>query len=157
MFGFLRLVKNLTSFNCRMAADEEKQTKDGYRITFTSQGPERDIRYFEGDREVIVMVDFSWWNDVLLYTDSLRRWYKPYGVELTEFDFQKVLNRVTSYMSCWGNVTLNDSKLPTQEDFKRSLMEQGIKFEELENGVIHYSIDGETLRREQKKEKFRDF
>lgn len=150
------MVKNLASFNSRMAADEEKQTIDGYRITSTSEGPERYITYFEGDREVAVTVDFSLWNDVLLYTDSLRRWSKPYGVELTEFDFQKVLNRVTSYLSCWGNVTLNDSKFPTQKDLKKSLTEQGIKFEELENGVIHYSIDGETLRREQKKEKFRD-
>jgi uncharacterized protein len=145
MFGLLRLVKNLASFDGRKARDDEKQVAEGYRITATGSGPETYVTYHDGDREIGVIAKFSWSNDVLLYTDSLKRWSVPYNAELTEFDFQRVLNRVMSYLSCWGKVSLDHSELPTQEDLKKSLIDKGIEFEELENGVLRYSIDADTL------------
>ena len=152
MFGIFRLIKNLVLWKTRLAADRLAQVEDGYSINTHGSGPETYITYVEKGREIGVLANFTWFNDVVLYTDSLRKWTMPYGVELTEYDYQKVLNRVTRYLSCWGEVRFDDSKLRDNEDLKRSLTEQGIEFVETDDGVIHYSVDAEVFREQRKKE-----
>jgi hypothetical protein len=154
MFAAFRFIKSIIFWNGKMREDCLRQARDGYTIDMSGTGPETYITYYENGRKVGVIADFSWGNDVVLFTDSLRKWIEPYGVELTDFDFQKVLNRVTNYLSCWGEVTLNDSKLPTNEDLKRSLTEQGIEFEELPGGVIHYTLNADDYREQLDKGEF---
>ena len=153
MFGVFRLIKNVLLLNRRLTEDERLQSEEGYRIETSSTGPETYITYFENGRTLSVLADFSIFNDVVLYTDSLRKWTKPYGEELTRFDYQKVLNRATRYLSCWGAVTLDDTKLPDNEDLKRSLDEQGIEYTELDGGVISYTVDADVARQHLKQNK----
>src|SRR5438445_2048688 len=153
MFGVFRLIKNVLLLNRRLTEDERLQSEEGYRIETSSTGPETYITYFENGRTLSVLADFSIFNDVVLYTDSLRKWTKPYGEELTRFDYQKVLNRATRYLSCWGTVTLDDTKLPDNEDLKRSLDEQGIEYTELDGGVISYTVDADVARQHLKQNK----
>ena len=153
MIGVFKLVRHFILWKSQLAEDKERQNREGYRIDMEGGGPETYIIYQENGCEVGVIADFTWFNDVTLFTDSLRRWTIPYDVELTDFDYQKVLNRVINYLSCWGEVTLNDSKLQRNEDLKRSLTEQGIEFEELDNGVIHYSLDADEYRERLRKVK----
>jgi hypothetical protein len=152
MFGIFRLIKNLVLMKSRLAEDRLGQAREGYLIDINDGGLERYITYFENGRELSILADFTWFNDVVLYTASLRKWTRPYGVELTEYDYQKVLNRVTRYLSCWGEVRFDDSKLPDNDDLKRSLTEQGIEFVESEDGVIRYSVDAEVFREQRKKD-----
>jgi hypothetical protein len=153
MFAVFKFIKSLILWKGRMREERLRQTRGGYTIDMEGTGPETYITYSENGRTIGVIADFSWGNDVVLFTDSLRKWMVPYGVELTDFDFQKVLNRVTNYLACWGEVTLNNSKLPDNEDLKRSLTEQGIEFEELPGGVIHYSLNADDYREQLKKGK----
>lgn len=120
-------------------------------MEFSNIGPERYITYLEKGREIDVIADFTLLNDVILYTDSLKKWSKPRGEVLAPFDYGKVLNRVTRYLSCWGEVTLDDSNLPTNEDLKKTLTEKGIEFVETEDGIIHYSVDAGVYREQIKK------
>jgi hypothetical protein len=153
MFGDFRLIKNLALMKSRLEEDRLRQANEGYHINTWGSGPETYITYSENGREIGVIADFTWFNDVLLYTDSLRKWTKPYGEELTQFDYQRVLNRATRYLSCWGMVTLDETKLPDNEDLKRSLTEQGIEFTELDGGVIHYTVDASVIREQQRRER----
>lgn len=153
MPNFIQFIRNLFLLNKHLENDKLRQTKDGYRMEFSNIGPERFITYSEKERKIDVLADFTLLNDVILYTDSLKRWSQPKGEELTAFDFEKVLNRVTRYLSCWGEVTLNENKLPDDEDLKRSLTEQGIEFFETDDGIVHYTVDAETYRNQIRKER----
>jgi hypothetical protein len=142
MFKILRFLRNIYLLNSRLTKDEKRQAEEGYSIKFSSVGPERDISYFEGDREANIVAEYSLLNDVVIFTDSFRKWQKPYGEELTEFDFLKVKNRLIRYFSCWGgDVTFNEKPLPTQEDFIKGLEEAGIPYERVGEEVIKYSFD----------------
>lgn len=145
-----RFIKSLIFLNKRMAEVEAVQTREGYRIEELGRGPEYYWTYMEGSREISIEVDFTWFNDVRLYTDSLRKWSEPYGTEVSDFDHQKIINRCIHYFSCWGMVTLDHTILPTTEDLKRSLTEQGIEFKELDKGVIYYSMDADEYRKRHK-------
>lgn len=149
MFKLIRFVKNLKHFDSRLKENEKLQRENGYRIEFVQEGPERYITYHEDGREVTVRADFSILNDVVLYRNSFRKWDKPAGQELTSFDYHKLLNRLVSYFACWGDVTLDDSQLPEAEDISESLIRDGIPFEELDDGIIHYqsTIDEERRRK----------
>src|SRR5688572_1889495 len=101
MFKAVRFAVNLLMLKGRLKQDRLAQEEAGYLIADTGTGLENNFTYKEGDREITILADFTWSNDVLLHTDSLRKWTKPYGETVTEFDYQKVLNRVTQYLSCW--------------------------------------------------------
>jgi hypothetical protein len=141
VFGFVRFVRNLFSLNKRLAENSLQQAEEGYKIEFTNIGPERYITYSENGREIDIIADFTILNDVVLYTVSLRHWDNPKREELTSFDYQKVMNRVIRYLSCWGNVTLDGSELRRNEDLEKSLEQQGIDFVVLKDGTIKYEID----------------
>ncbi len=145
-----RFIKSLIFFHKRIAEVEAVQTREGYRIEERGRGPEYNWTYTEDGREVYIDVNFTWCNDVKLYTDSLRKWSEPYGTEVSKFDYQKILNRCIHYFSCWGKVTLDHTILPTTEDLKRSLTEQGVEFEELDKGVIHFKMDADEYRKHPK-------
>ena len=144
-----RLIKNVILFNKRMAEVKSIQSREGYSIEMSGTGPETYWTYTEDGREIAVGADFTLWNDVTLYTDSLRKWSEPYGTDVSEFDYQKILDRCIRYFSCWGQVTLDDTILPSIEDIKNSLSKQGVEFAELENGVIHYKMDADKFREQQ--------
>jgi hypothetical protein len=147
MLRIFRYFKNLYLLPRRKTADEKCQLVEGYAVTFESVGPQRYITYKEGDREIAVIAEFSLMNDVVLFTDSLTRWSSPSNEPVSDFDQQKVLNRVMKYLSCWGEVTLDSRLLPTSEDFKLDLQKAGIQCDELPSGIIHYSIDIEDERK----------
>lgn len=151
MIKLFQFVKNIMLLNRRKAADKITQSKEGYSIEMNGSGPETYITYIENNLEIDVAANFTMFNDVILYTDSLRKWSRPKSEVLTPFDYQKVLNRVIRYLSCWGEVEIDESRLPDNDDLKRSLTEQGIPFTELENGVITYSVNADILHREAKK------
>ncbi|MBC7901258.1 MAG: hypothetical protein H7070_14525 [Saprospiraceae bacterium] len=142
MFKFFRFLKNVCLLGRRLTANEVLQAEEKYSIKFTQEGPERYITYYEGDREANIIAEYSFLNDVTLFTDSFRKWQKPYGEELTEFDFQKVKNRVARYFACWGGaVVINETALPTLEDFIKGLQDAGIPYEEVGDGIIKYTAD----------------
>jgi hypothetical protein len=148
MFRVLRFLKNLLLWQKRITANRRVQVRDGFRLEIDNSGPARYITYFEDGREINVLTDFTALNEVTLYTDSLRKWSVPYGEELSSFDYQRVFNRVLQYLSCWGEVTLDESKLSDSEDLRRSLADQRIDFVEHESGIISYSVDAERFRDE---------
>jgi hypothetical protein len=153
MTHILRFIKNLFLLNSCLETDKDRQAKDGYRLEFSNIGPERYVTYYEKGRKIEVLADFTLFNDVILHTHSLRKWSKPSGEELTPFDYEKVLNRVTRYLSCWGEVTLNETKLRDNEDLKRSLTEQGVEFVETDDDLILYSVDADVYREQIEKGK----
>ncbi len=149
MFRFFKYIKSQILLNKRLADEESQQRKEGYAIKFEQYGPARCITYVEGDREVGIEVDFTVLNDVRIFTGSFKKWNKPSGEVLTPFDFQKVLNRLVRYFSCWGGeVVLDDSPIPDSEQLKESLRNAGMPFEELDGGVIRYefNVDEERTR-----------
>jgi hypothetical protein len=78
MLKIFRFVKNAYLLNRRLTADESRQKAEGYSITFEQTGPEREITYKEGEREIYVIMNFgNWMNDVVIFTDSLSRWTRP--------------------------------------------------------------------------------
>lgn len=151
MFKLYQFVKNIVFLNRRQAADRISQMKEGYSIEMNGAGPETCITYIENNREIDVLAEFTMLNDVILYAYSLRRWSRPQSEELTQFDYQKVLNRVVRYLSCWGEVEISETKLRDTEELKQSLSEQGIQFIEHEDGVITYSVDVDTFRNDSKR------
>lgn len=146
MANILRFFKHLLSINSCLAEEMKRQTVGGYMIESNTHGPERYFTYCENGRELVILVEFTILNDVKVFTNSLKKWHTPRGEELSDFDYQKVLNRATSYFSCWGEVILDDSPLPNRDDVKESLREAGIPFEELEGGIIQYTSTVEEER-----------
>lgn len=139
MFKILKFIKNVVLLNKRLTAEEERQKKEGYSIEFVN-GPEQYVIYREGDRKVAAGMTFSIFNDVTIYTNSFVKWDFPRGEKLTAFDYQKVLNRLVRYFSCWGGeISLDDSHIPDFEELKESLRQRGIPFEE-RDGVLIYQI-----------------
>ncbi|PYS97914.1 MAG: hypothetical protein DMF63_17825 [Acidobacteria bacterium] len=153
MLRFVRFVNNLLRLNGRLAADRADQARDGYLIEWSNHGPERYISYSDNDRELDVHADFTLLNDVVLYSDSLRSWTAPQRKEVTPFEYQKVLNRVIRYLSCWGDVRIDDRKLQDSEDLKRALTELGIDFTERDDGIIVYRADADSMRKRFREEK----
>ncbi|MEO8648770.1 MAG: hypothetical protein ABI539_06355 [Acidobacteriota bacterium] len=143
MFRILRFIKNVGKLNKRLTEEEERQIKEGYSIKTTQEGPERYVTYYERERKVTVGVSYTYLNDVVLYTNSFRKWDVPLGQELTPFDYQKVLNRLIRYFACWGAVTLDCTEPQHIEDLRESLIEAEIPFEECEDGIIKFSSNPE--------------
>ncbi len=95
-----------------------------------------------------IVVGFTFWNDVLIYTDSFRKWDIPDGEIVSDLEFVKIKNRVARYFACWGGeIAFDDTELATLDDFKTQLQKDGIQYEELEGGVISYSNDIDAERR----------
>ncbi len=149
MFKILRFFKNTYLLSRRLSDEESRWKAEGYSIRSEQAGPEREITYVEGGREIGVVMDFvNWMNDVVLFTDSLRNWSRPEKQPLSELEFEKVVNRLTRYFLCWGGeVTFDQRTLPTPEDFKQELEKAGIPYEELPGGIIHYSVDIDEERK----------
>ena len=148
MFKLFRFFKNIYLLPRRQAADRAIQDAEGYSIEMGPNGPEIYFTYFECDREASIVAQFSILNDVVIFTDSFRRWQKPFNESISDFDFTRIKNRAVRYFGCWGGkVTTDDRKLPTTEDLRRQLVADGIDYVELEGGVIQYSMDAEEFRK----------
>ncbi len=75
------------------------------------------------------------------------KWDKPRGEELTPLDYQKVLNRLVRYFSCWGGeVILDNAHLQDLEEIKAALDKDGIEYQEFD-GVIAYQSTVEDERK----------
>jgi hypothetical protein len=140
MWRLLKFPKDFLLWNRRMTGELERQKQEGYKIELINIGPERYIVYTEKGKELEILANFTFLNGVILYSDSLKLWTKPPGEELSPFDFRKVLNRTIRYLSCWGAVTVDDRSLLVQEDFKKDLIQRGIRVTELHDGVMKYEI-----------------
>lgn len=139
LIQFLKGVRNL---NRRLEAEERRQANEGYSIRQEHAGPETYTTYEEEGRAANILAEFNILNDVVVFTDSFRKWDRPYGEVVSEPDFAKIKNRVARFFACWGGeVTFDDKVLPTNEELKKELEDAGIEYEELEGGVIHYSVD----------------
>ena len=148
MFKFFKFIQNVVLLNERLAQEEEQQKREGYLIESIHHGPEHYFTYYEGSRELSVGADFTWLNDVRIYTQSFVKWDKPRGEELTQFDYQKVLNRLVKYFSCWGGeVILDDCHLQGLDEIKAELDKDGIEFQEVDGVIIYKS----TLEEERKR------
>src|SRR5690606_27266459 len=114
LIQFLKGVRNL---NRRLEAEERRQANEGYRIWRENAGPETYTIYEEEGRAADILVQFNIWNDVIVFTDSFRKWNKPYGEEVSALEFVKIKNRVARYFDCWGGeVTFDETVLPTDDD-----------------------------------------
>ena len=134
-----------------MEAERRRQNEDGYTIEQEHAGPETYTTYSENGCEAAIIVEFNSMNDVVIYTDSFRRWHKPYNELVSDFDFVKIRNRTISYFECWGGtVTTDDRKLQTSEDLKQQLEAEGIEYVELGEGVIQYSMNAEEFRKKER-------
>lgn len=148
MLKFFKFIKNIVLLGKRLAIEEERQKKEGYLIESIHHGPEHYFTYYEGDKEVSVGADFTWLNDVRLYTQSFVKWDKPRGEELTPFDYQKVQNRLVRYFFCWGGeVILDDSHLQDLDEIKAELDKDRIKYQEIDGVIVYQSTVDEERRR----------
>jgi len=147
MRRFTRFLKKLYRSNRCHEEEKQRQEDEGYRVEFKQAGPERFITYIECGREANVIAEFSFLNDVVLFTDSFRIWSKPSGEELSEFDFLRVRNRLIRYFSCWGDVTVDDRVLPAPIDPRIQLEADGIPYKEMGDDVIMYEVDVEEERK----------
>jgi hypothetical protein len=110
MFKILKYIKNQFLLNRRLTEEEERQKKEGYWIKRTQEGNEAYTFYCEDKKEIPIIVEFTWLNDVILNTNSFRKWRFPKVEELTPLEYEKVQNRLVRYFSCWGgDVKLDDS------------------------------------------------
>ncbi len=143
-----RFLRGLWHLDRRLTAEEQQQASEGYSIRREYAGPETYTNYLEGEREANILVQFNLWNDVIIFTDSFRRWAEPYGEPISDLEFAKILSRSIRYFECWGGeVTTNDMTLETNEDIKAELEEARIPYEELPGGVIKYSNDIDEERK----------
>lgn len=147
MCKFFNFIRNLLLLNSRLVEEEKVQKQEGYSIESGRAGPERYDIYRDGEKSAYLIAEYTWLNDVIVFTDSFRRWSKPQGEFLSDLDFEKARNRIRKYFECWGGeVKFDDRPLPTIEDFTRGLDEAGIAYDIREDGVIHYSADIEEER-----------
>lgn len=147
MIRFLNFIRSLYLLNSRLAKEGKVQIEEKYSIESGMAGPERYDIYREGDKVAYLVTEFSWLNDVTVFTDSFRKWSKPFGESLSDFDLLRARKRIRRYFECWGGeVIFDDRPLPRTEDFIKGLDEAGIPYEMNEDGVIHYSVDIETER-----------
>ena len=72
MRKLFRFFKNIYLLDRRRAQEELRQRDEGYSIELVQEGPEQYIDYIEGDRKASITVEFSWMNDVVVFTDSFR-------------------------------------------------------------------------------------
>jgi hypothetical protein len=146
MFKIFRFIKNKTLLFKRLNAEEARQKDEGFSITMEPP-PESYVVYREGNREVAAGMSFMRYDNVRLYTNSFVKWSTPRGEELTAFDYQKVLNRLVRYFSCWGGeVILDDSHIADLEEIKESLRQRGIPFKEIDGVLVYES----TVEKEMK-------
>lgn len=110
MFKILKFIKNIFLLNKRLTEEEERQRKEGYRIEFTHEGNDSYITYYEENKSLPIEYEFTFLNDVILKTNSFKKWNASRGKELTALEFEKVQSRLVRYFSCWGgDVILDDS------------------------------------------------
>ena len=148
MRKLFRFFKNIYLLDPRRAQEELRQRDEGYSIELVQEGPEQYIDYIEGDRKASITVEFSWMNDVVVFTDSFRSWSRPYEVELSYLDFLRVRQRVIQYLQCWGGDVRDDERqLRKTADLKKQLELEGIPYEDLGDGLIMYSNDIEEERK----------
>lgn len=113
MFKFLRFIKNIFLLNQRLTAEEAQLKKEGYWIKYKLEGNEYSSIYYESGKQIYFYVEFTWLNDVILNTNSFKKWSYPKVKELTPSEYEKVQNRLVKYFSCWGGkVILDDSPPP---------------------------------------------
>lgn len=135
LFSFLR---NVLSLNKRLTAEERQQEKEGYSIKSVREGPEHYFIYREGKKEVAVGAEFTFLNDVKIYTNSFIKWNVPKNETMKDSDHQRILERLTRYFSCWGgNITFDNIPLQDVEDLKKLLNQQGISFKESDEVIIY--------------------
>jgi len=148
MRKLFRFFKNIYLLDRRRAQEELRQRDEGYSIELVQEGPEQYIDYIEGDRKASITVEFSWMNDVVVFTDSFRSWSRPYEVELSDLDFLRVRQRVIRYLQCWGgDVREDERQFRKTADLKKHLELEGIPYEDLGDGLIMYSNDIEEERK----------
>jgi len=147
MIKFIRLIKGVYLLSKRLKEDEARQHQENYLITSTQEGPERYIKYSDGDLEIDVIAEFTWANDVVIYTDSLKNFRKNPAEQLSPENYERVLQRLVRYFSCWGGtVSLTNKKLLANDNIKEMLNRSGIAVSENDDGVIQYSADVDDLR-----------
>ncbi len=148
MLKVLAFIYGIWNLNSRLTEEEHCQVAEGYSIRRVQEGPESCTYYVEGEREASILAEFSYLNDVVVYTDSFRKWTKPYGEPVSDFEFAKIRSRAIRYFECWGGeVSTNDMTLKSDDDLKAEVEQAGIPYEELPGGVIHYSIDIDEERK----------
>jgi hypothetical protein len=148
MWKLVSFLSGIWNLNRRLTQEEQRQVAEGFSIRRVQAGSEDYFIYVEVGREANIIVKFNILNDVVIFTDSFRRWSAPYGEPISELDFAKIKSRAIRFFECWGGeVTTNDITLKTNDDLKAELEQAGIPYEELPGGVIHYSIDIDEERK----------
>jgi len=146
MFKVFQLCRSVYLLSKRLDENEAQQLRENYSIKSTQEGPERYITYSESDLKIDVIAEYTWANDVVIFTDSLRD-LRNNSTELSPDVYDRVLKRLVAYFSCWGGkVSLSDQKLSTGDDLKTMLKDSNIPFSETEDGTIHFSADVDVLR-----------
>ncbi len=134
----------------RLKAEEAEQEQLGYKIIFENpMGGDNYFTYTEDGKVLYVLFKFSGMMKVTIFSKSLAFWAIPKREKLNEFEYKRVLNRISKYASSWGDVYLNDSPMTQPEDIKTDLTAAGIPFIEHEGGIIEYTstVEKETSRK----------
>jgi hypothetical protein len=104
---FFKFIRNLYLLNRRLDAEKELQRDSGYEVRFVQEGPEQYFYYRKGDEEFSFYAEFSYLNTPTFFTRSLIR-TKGSGA-ITEQEREIAFQRIVQFLSCWGDVVLDDS------------------------------------------------
>lgn len=143
--SFIDYITRLSQLGRKLDEHKRKQLQKGFFVELQSSMSGGNIEYREGDNALFAVVDFSWDNNVKLFTRSIEFWNKPEHKKLTEIEYERVIKRITEYLSLWGKVTYDNSPIASSEDIERVLESKGIKYEE-KDGVIIYKSTAEEER-----------
>jgi hypothetical protein len=108
---FFDYIVRLMQLGRKLDAHQRIQIEQGFSAEFQNPIDGAYIEYREGDNLLIASVDFSWDNNVTLFTRSVEFWNEPEYRRLSEIEYERVINRITKYLSSWGKVTCDNSHL----------------------------------------------
>jgi hypothetical protein len=143
---FINYLNRLFQLPSKLNKHKQKQVEEGFLVELQSSMSGGNVEYREEDNILFAEVDFSWDNNVRLFTRSVEFWSRPRRRELTEIEYERVINRITEYLSLWGKVTYDNSPLTSLEDMKGDLENRNILYEE-KDGVIIYKSTAEKERK----------
>jgi len=140
MYRFLKYIKSLGLLKGRLQREEDLQHIEGYSIVNVWNGGDQYFLYVENDtgNSLTIGVDFSWLNDVKIYTESFRFWSQPEATALSKFEIARVKTRLVRYFSAWGgNVEFDDAMIRSLTEIKEDLNRKGIAYTEVDGFVIY--------------------
>ncbi len=129
----LRFTGRQISLNRRLTQEELEQKKEGYQIKLINGYGRHFILYREDNKRLILDNQGTWDNNTTLSSKALEYWCEPRGEKLSEIECERAKNRIIKFLSCWGDVILDNLPVRTVNEIVADLNSRGIDLHKLED------------------------